>query len=100
MGLLAPTGGNPDARVAVVIPTRGSPYPIVRLPARPQPQKCASVRGTSGLAAIRPLLVSVGASTLSHAAPLGAGDGVAITLEPASGGRLGTTQLVLTLENI
>ena len=30
---LAPTGANSDARVAVVIPTQGSAYLIVRLPA-------------------------------------------------------------------
>jgi hypothetical protein len=30
---LAPTGANPDAHAAVVIPTQGSPYLIVRLPA-------------------------------------------------------------------
>src|ERR1700694_3505576 len=35
---LAPTGANPDARAAVVIPTQGSAYLIVRLPAAPAGQ--------------------------------------------------------------
>jgi len=99
---LAPTGANPDARAAVVIPTQGSPYLIVRLPAPPTGKAWEAwllKPGTSG-----PIAVPAGTTdrgdvfTLSLTVPLGAGDGVAITLEPASGSAQPTTQPVLAVE--
>lgn len=101
---LAPTGANPDARAAVVIPTQGSPYLVVRLPAPPAGKAWEAWvlrAGTSG-----PVAVPAGTTergdvfTLSLTAPLGAGDGVAITLEPASGSAQPTTQPVLAVEKI
>jgi anti-sigma-K factor RskA len=98
---LAPTGANPDARAAVVIPTQGSAYLIVRLPAPPAGKAWEAwvlKPGTPG-----PVAVPAGTSergdvfTLSLSAPLGAGDGVAITLEPASGSAQPTTQPVLAV---
>ena len=99
---LAPTGANPDAHAAVVIPTQGSPYLIVRLPAPPAGKAWEAwvlKAGASG-----PVAVPAGTAergdvfTLSLSAPLGAGDGVAITLEPASGSAQPTTQPVLVVE--
>ena len=99
---LAPTGANPDARAAVVIPSQGSPYLIVRLPAPPAGKAWEAWvlrQGASG-----PIAVPAGTAergdvfTLSLTAPLGAGDGVAITLEPASGSAQPTTQPVLAVE--
>jgi anti-sigma factor RsiW len=99
---LAPTGANPDARAAVVIPNQGSPYLVVRLPA-PPPGKAWEAwvlrPGASG-----PIAVPAGTTehgdvfTLSLTVPLGAGDGVAITLESASGSTQPTTQPVLAVE--
>ena len=99
---LVPTGANPDARAAVVIPTQGSPYLIVRLPAPPAGKAWEAwvlKQGASG-----PVAVPAGTADrgdmfmLSLTAPLGAGDGVAITLEPASGSAQPTTQPVLAIE--
>jgi hypothetical protein len=44
---LAPTGVNPDARAAVVIPIQGSPYLVVRLPA-PHPESLGGVGAPAG----------------------------------------------------
>ncbi len=99
---LAPTGANPDARAVVVIPTQGSPYLIVRLPAPPTGKAWEAwvlKPGASG-----PVAVPAGTTergevfTLSLTAPLGTGDGVAITLEPAAGSAQPTTQPVLAVE--
>ena len=82
--------------MAVVIPTQGSAYLIVRLPA-PAWKAWVLKAGASG-----PVAVPAGAAergdvfTLSLSAPLGAGDGVAITL--ASGSAQPTTQPVLLAE--
>jgi anti-sigma-K factor RskA len=99
---LAPTGANPDARAAVVIPTQGSPYLIVRLPAPPAGKAWEAWVLKPGAAG--PVALPAGTAergdvfTLSLTAPLGAGDGVAITLEPASGSAQPTTQPVLVAE--
>lgn len=99
---LAPTSGNPEARGAVVIPTQGSPYLIVRLPAPPSGKAWEAwvlKQGASGLVAVPAGTADRGdVFTLSLTAPLGAGDGVAITLEPASGSAQPTTQPVLAIE--
>jgi anti-sigma-K factor RskA len=99
---LAPTGVNPDARAAVVIPNRGSAYLIVRLPAPPSGKAWEAwvLRPAQG----GPTAIPAGTSesgdvfTLSLTVPLGAGDGVAITLEPASGSAQPTTQPVLAVQ--
>ena len=99
---LAPTGANPDARAAVVIPTQGSPYLIVRLPAPPAGKAWEAwvlKAGTAGPVALPAGTAERGdVFTLSLTAPLGAGDGVAVTLEPASGSAQPTTQPVLVVE--
>lgn len=99
---LAPSSANPDARGAVVIPTRGSPYLIVRLPA-PPPGKAWEAwvlrPSASGLAAVPAGTSDRGdVFVMSLTAPLGAGEGVAITLEPAAGSAQPTTQPVLAAE--
>jgi len=96
---LAPTSANPDARAAVVIPNQGQPYLVVRLPAppsgktweawvlKPGPRAVAAGTSTAGDVFVLPLT-----------APLGAGDGVAITLEPSAGSPQPTTQPVLVVD--
>jgi anti-sigma factor RsiW len=99
---LAPTGANPDARAAVVIPNQGSAYLIVRIPPPPAGKAWEAwvlKAGGSG-----PVAVPAGTTesgdlfVLSLTAPLGAGDGVAITLEPVAGSAQPTTQPVLAVE--
>jgi anti-sigma factor RsiW len=98
---LAPTGANPDARGALVIPNQGSPYLVVRLPAPPTGKAWEAwvLRPGPG----GPIGVPAGTAergdvfTLFLTAPLGAGDGVAITLETASGSAQPTTQPVLAV---
>jgi anti-sigma-K factor RskA len=98
---LAPTGANPDARAAIVIPTQGSPYLIVRLPAPPAGKAWEAwvlKAGASGPTAIPAGTIDRGeVFTLSLTAPLGAGDGVAITLGSAAGSAQPTTQPVLVV---
>lgn len=96
---LAPQSANPDARAAIVIPARGQPYLVVRLPSPPsgkaweawvlKPGPVAVPAGTSQAG---------GVFTLALTAPLGAGNGVAITLEPAAGSTQPTTQPVLAVD--
>lgn len=99
---LAPSGAITDARGAVVIPTRGSPYLIVRLPAPPAGKAWeawvlrASGSGVTALPAGTSDRSDV--FVMSLTAPLGAGEGVAITLEPAAGSAQPTTQPVLAAE--
>jgi hypothetical protein len=101
---LAPTGVNPDARGALVIPAQGSPYLVVRLPAPPPGNAWEAwvLRpAASGLIATPAGTTERGGLfTLSLTEPLGAGDGVAITLEPASGSVQLTAQPVLLVERI
>lgn len=94
---LAPTGVNPDARAAVVIPNQGAPYLIVRLPA-PPPGKAWEAWVLKGQVAVPAGTAERGdIFMLSLTAPLGAGDGVALTLEPASGSAQPTTEPVLAV---
>ncbi len=96
---LAPTAASPDARAAVVIPNQGKPYLVVRMPAPPsgkaweawvlKPGPVAVPAGTSA---------SGGVFTLLLTAPLGAGDGVAVTLEPLAGSAQPTSQPVLAVD--
>jgi anti-sigma factor RsiW len=96
---LAPTSANPDARASVVIPKQGQPYLVVRLPAPPSGKTWEAWVLKPG-----PKAVPAGTSTagdvfvLPLTAPLGAGDGVAITLEPSAGSPQPTTQPVLVVD--
>lgn len=96
---LAPTSANPDARAAVVIPKQGQPYLVVRLPAPPSGKTWEAWVLKPG-----PTAVPAGTSTSGDlfvillTAPLGAGDGVAITLEPIAGSPQPTTQPVLLVD--
>jgi anti-sigma-K factor RskA len=96
---LAPQEGNPDARAAVVIPARGQPYLVVRLPA-PPPGKAweAWVLKPGPLAVPAGTSQGGGVFTLVLTSPLGAGNGVAITLEPTAGSAQPTTQPVLAVD--
>ena len=96
---LAPTSANPDARAAVVIPKQGQPYLVVRLPAPPSGKTWEAWVLKPG-----PRPVPAGTSSagdvfvLFLTAPLGAGDGVAITVEPVAGSQQPTTQPVLLVD--
>ena len=99
---LAPTGANPNARGAVVIPARGSPYLVARLPA-PPPGKVWEAwvlrPGASGPTAVPAGTTERGdVVTLSLTVPLGEGDGVAITLESAGGAAQPTTEPILVAD--
>jgi anti-sigma factor RsiW len=96
---LGATGASPEARAAVVIPTQGSPYLIVRLPAPPPGRAWeAWVLKPGPRAVAAGLSKSGGVFTLSLTAPLGAGEGVAITLEPEVGSTQPTTEPVLAVD--
>jgi anti-sigma factor RsiW len=96
---LAPQGGNPDARAAIVIPARGQPYLVVRLPSPPSGRAWeAWVLKPGPVAVPAGTTQAGGVFTLPLAAPLGAGNGVAITLEPVTGSAQPTTQPVLAVD--
>lgn len=96
---LGATEANPDARAAVVIPNRGQPYLIVRLPAPPAGKAWEAWVLKAGPRAVPAGLAKAGGVfTLSLTAPLGAGEGVAITLEPEVGSAQPTTQPVLAVD--
>jgi anti-sigma factor RsiW len=96
---LAPSDANPDARASVVIPKQGQAYLVVRLPAPPSGRAW-----TAWVLKPGPVAIPAGATeaggvfTLLLNAPLGAGDGVAITLEPIAGSAQPTTQPVLAVD--
>ena len=96
---LAPQEGNPDARAAIVIPARGQPYLVVRLPAPPSGKAWEAWVLKPG-----PVAVPAGTSqdggvfTLVLTSPLGAGNGIAITLEPIAGSAQPTTRPVLAVD--
>lgn len=95
---LAPQEGNPDARASVVIPAHGQPYLIVRLPGPPSGKAWeAWVLKPGPVAVPAGLSNGGGVFTFALTSPLGAGDGVAITLEPAAGSAQPTTQPVLAV---
>ena len=96
---LAATEANRDARAALVIPNRGAPYLIVRLPAPPAGHAWEAWVLKPGPRAVPAgVATSGGVFTLSLTAPLGAGEGVAVTLEPAAGSAQPTTQPVLAVD--
>jgi anti-sigma factor RsiW len=96
---LTPAGTSPEARAAVVIPTQGGAYLIVRLPPPPSGKAWEAWVLKPGPRAVPAGTAEAGGVfVLSLTAPLGAGDGVAITLEPAAGSRQPTTQPVLAVE--
>ena len=82
---LAPTGEVDGVRGSLVIPTSGSPYLILELPASPPGKTWEAwvIRGQAAVAA--GITDARGVSTLILRAPLGAGDTVAITAEPRGG---------------
>ena len=95
---LAPQEGNPDARAAVVIPTQGRPYLIVRLPAPPSGKAWEAWVLKQGAGPIAAGTSDAGGVfTLVLAAPYEPGDGVAITLEPFVGSTQPTTAPVLAV---
>jgi len=83
---LAPTGEVAGVRGSLVIPADGAaPYLILDLPAPPSGKTWEAwiLRGETPLAA--GITNDRGVTTLVLTAPLAAGDGVAVTLEPSGG---------------
>lgn len=83
---LAPTGEVAGVRGSLVIPASGAaPYLILDLPAAPSGKTWEAwiLRGETPLAA--GITNERGVTTLVLTAPLNAGDGVAVTLEPSGG---------------
>jgi anti-sigma-K factor RskA/putative zinc finger protein len=83
---LSPTGEAPGARGSLVIPASGAaPYLILDLPVPPEGKTWEAwvLRGETPLAA--GITNDRGVTTLVLTAPLGSGDGVAVTLEPSGG---------------
>jgi anti-sigma factor RsiW len=83
---LAPTGEFPGVRGSLVIPTSGAaPYLVLDLPAAPSAKTWEAwvIRGETPIAA--GITGERGVTTLVLTAPLGAGDTVAVTLEPSGG---------------
>jgi anti-sigma-K factor RskA len=96
---LAPSDANPNARGSVVIPNQGQAYLVVRLPAPPSGKAWeAWVLKPGPVAVPAGTHEAGGVFTLLLTAPLDAGDGVAITLEPVAGSPQPTTQPVLAVD--
>jgi anti-sigma factor RsiW len=96
---LAPTDANPNARGSVVIPNQGQAYLVVRLPPPPSGKAWeAWVLKPGPVAVPAGIREAGGVFTLLLTAPLDAGDGVAVTLEPVAGSSQPTTQPVLAVD--
>ena len=91
------TAAGSDLRGALVIPESGTPYIVLRVPAPPSGRAWEAwvLHGETPLPA--GLNSSGGVITIALTAPLGSGDGVAVTLEPASGSSAPTSAPVLVV---
>lgn len=93
---LAPQKNAPaDARGALVIPRSGDPYVVLELSSPPTGKTWEAwvIKGQRPIAA--GLSGSGGLFTIVLSAPVGAGDVVAVTLEPAAGSSAPTSEPVL-----
>lgn len=94
---LQPPQGASDVRGSVVIPESGAAYVVLRVPSPPAGRSWEAwvLRGDQPVRA--GLTLSGGVVTITLTAPLGAGDGVAVTLEPSAGSDAPTTAPVLAV---
>ena len=92
---LAPQKNAPDARGALVIPRSGDPYVVLELGTPPTGKTWEAwvITGQRPIAA--GLSGSGGLFTIVLTAPVGAGDVVAVTLEPVAGSSAPTSDPVL-----
>ena len=93
---LAPQKNAPaDARGAVVIPSSGDPYVVLELASPPTGKAWEAwvIKGQRPVAA--GLSGSGGLITIVLSAPVGAGDVIAVTLEPAVGSSAPTSEPIL-----
>jgi anti-sigma factor RsiW len=93
---LAPQKNAPaDARGALVIPRSGNPYVVLALSSPPTGKTWEAwvIKGQTPVAA--GLSGSGGVFTIVLSAPIGAGDVVAVTLEPAAGSSAPTSDPIL-----
>ena len=91
------TNAATELRGALVIPESGRPYMVLRMPAPPAGRAWQAwvLHGDTPIPA--GLAAAGGVFTLTLAAPLGSGDGVAVTQEPASGSAAPTSAPVLVV---
>ena len=91
------TSAATDLRGALVIPESGAPYMVLRMPAPPAGRAWEAwvLHGDTPIPA--GLATSGGVFTITLTAPLGSGDGVAVTQEPASGSAAPTSAPVLVV---
>lgn len=86
-----------DARGALVVPQSGAAYLILRVPAPPGGKAWEAWVLRTDAPAPAGLSSSGGVVTITLTAPLRAGEGVALTLEPAAGSQAPTSTPVLVL---
>lgn len=91
------TNAATDLRGALVIPESGAPYMVLRVPAPPAGRAWQAwvLHGDTPIPA--GLATSGGVIAITLTAPLGSGDGVAVTQEPASGSAAPTSAPVLVV---
>ncbi|MDQ2952239.1 MAG: anti-sigma factor, partial [Chloroflexota bacterium] len=84
-------------RGAVILPPNGAPFVVLRIPAPPAGRTWEAwvLRGDTPIPA--GVSSAGGIVTITLTAPLGAGDGVAVTLEQAGGSSAPTTPPVLVV---
>ena len=93
---LTPSSGS-DLAGALVLPESGTPYLLLRVPAPPEGKAWQAWVLRADAPAPAGLARSGGVVTLTLTTPLSSGEGVAVTLEPASGSRAPTSTPVLVL---
>ena len=94
--LLTPSSGS-DLRGALVLPESGAPYLLLRVPAPPSGRAWQAWVLRADAPAPAGLATGGGVVTITLTAPLGAGEGVAVTQEPAAGSKAPTSTPVLVL---
>ena len=94
---LPPSTPGSELRGAVILPPNGAPFVVLRIPAPPAGRTWEAwvLHGDTPIAA--GISSAGGVVTITLTAPLGAGDGVAVTLEPAGGTSAPTTAPVLVV---
>lgn len=94
--LLTPSSGS-ELRGALVLPESGAPYLLLRVPAPPSGRAWEAWVLRADAPAPAGLATGGGVVTLTLTAPLGPGEGVAVTQEPAGGSKAPTSTPVLVL---
>lgn len=94
---LPPATAGSDIRGAVIVPQSGAPYVVLRIPSPPAGRAWQAWVLHADTPVAAGVSTAGGVVTITLTAPLGAGDGVAVTLEPAGGSSAPTTAPVLVV---